>query len=129
MTVPNSRGGAVAAAVLNGTPSRARQALEHAHRPSRLEDAGRETANVVEKRIQTLVQTNRSVAQAVRDHARALHWSALNSGELKPLLLPEVNAARVGRPNWLPQRGFTGVVVDSRLRGTSAGRRPFKRIP
>jgi hypothetical protein len=156
MTVPNGIGGAVAAAVLNGTPSRARQALEHVwgrvgwKMQALITFTGsstilsvclgiaalnvvmkRESANVVERQIQTLVQTSRSVAQAVLDYAGGCTASSMNSGELKPLpaytdeafpgaqvslridcnrrlqfLLPEANSARVGRPNWLPQTGY-----------------------
>src|ERR1700730_5427791 len=46
----------------------------------------RESANVVEKQIQVLVQASRSVAPAILDNAGSCAVSRANSGELKPLL-------------------------------------------
>jgi hypothetical protein len=46
----------------------------------------RESANVVEKQIQMFVQSSRSVAPAILDHAGACMVSPMNSGGLKPLL-------------------------------------------
>jgi serine phosphatase RsbU (regulator of sigma subunit) len=90
----------------------------------------RESSNVVEKQIQMLVQTSRSVAPAMLDHAAI-------PGALKPLLaytdeaFPRAQASliledRAGvrsllsppdstgakLPDWLPETGFAGLVVD-----------------
>src|SRR5271163_946633 len=46
----------------------------------------RESANVVEKQIQVLVQASRSVAPAILEHAGDCAVSPSSSGELKPLL-------------------------------------------
>src|SRR5437870_8469109 len=46
----------------------------------------RESANVVEKQIQVLVQASRSVAPAILDHAGACAAPLENSVGLKPLL-------------------------------------------
>src|SRR3979409_1480638 len=46
----------------------------------------RESANVVEKQIQVLVQPSRSVAPAILDNAGSCTVSLANSSELKPLL-------------------------------------------
>jgi hypothetical protein len=46
----------------------------------------RESANVVEKQIQVLVQASRSVASAILDHAGPCTSSLADSGGLKPLL-------------------------------------------
>jgi hypothetical protein len=46
----------------------------------------RESANVVEKQIQLLVQASRSVAPAILDHAGACEDRPTDSGELKALL-------------------------------------------
>lgn len=97
----------------------------------------RESANVVEKQIQVLVQASRSVGPAILDHAGACTVSPANSGGLKALfaytdeafpqaqaslivedprgvrsLLPGPNPALVKHPDWLPGNGFTGLVVD-----------------
>src|SRR5947209_17436595 len=46
----------------------------------------RESANVVEKQIQVLVQASRSVAPAILDHAGVCVEPPTNAGGLKPLL-------------------------------------------
>jgi serine phosphatase RsbU (regulator of sigma subunit) len=95
-----------------------------------------ESANVVEKQIQLLVQTSRSVAPAILDHAGACTDQPRNSGGLKPLLaytdeafpqaqtsltvegpggvqslLPQAEPA-VTHPDWLAETDFAGLVVD-----------------
>ncbi|MDQ1472603.1 MAG: phosphoserine phosphatase RsbU/P [Bryobacterales bacterium] len=97
----------------------------------------RESANVVEKQIQILVQASRSVAPAILDHAGDCKEPLTKSGGLKPLLaytdeafpqaqasltvegphgvqslLPGPNLALVRRPDWLPDTGFSGPVVE-----------------
>jgi len=97
----------------------------------------RESANVVEKQIQMFVQSSRSVAPAILDHAGACMVSPMNSGELKPLLaytdeafpraqtsltiegatgaqvlLPGTATRAVKHPDWVPETGFAGLVVD-----------------
>jgi hypothetical protein len=97
----------------------------------------RESANVVEKQIQVLVQASRSVAPAILDHAGACTAPLKNSVGLKPLLaytdeaFPQAQASLVvesprgvqsvlpgsnrviGKPpDWLPDTGFAGLVVD-----------------
>ena len=99
--------------------------------------ARRESANVVEKQIQLLVQASRSVAPAILDHAGDCTDPRSHSGGLKALLaytdeafpqarvslfvdsphgeqslLPASNRAIIDFPNWLPQTGFAGLVVD-----------------
>jgi serine phosphatase RsbU (regulator of sigma subunit) len=97
----------------------------------------RESANVVEKQIQMLVEASRSVAPAILDHVDACTVPASDFGSLKPLLAyideafpegrasltvedkrgvrsllpgPELKGAK--SPDWLPETGFTGLVVD-----------------
>jgi serine phosphatase RsbU (regulator of sigma subunit) len=97
----------------------------------------RESANVVEKQIQMFVQASRSVAPAILDHAGACMVAPMNSGGLKPLLaytdeafpraqtfltiagatgaqvlLPGTAIPAVTHPDWVPETGFTGLVVD-----------------
>jgi serine phosphatase RsbU (regulator of sigma subunit) len=97
----------------------------------------RESANVVEKQIQMFVQASRSVAPAILDQVGACMVSPMNSGGLKPLLaytdeafpraqtsltvegatdarvLPAGTAKRaVKYPDWIPETGFAGLVVD-----------------
>jgi serine phosphatase RsbU (regulator of sigma subunit) len=97
----------------------------------------RESANVVEKQIQVLVQASRSVAPAILDHAGVCVETPTNAGGLKPLLaytdeafpraqasltvegpsgfqslLPRADPSLVKHPDWLPKTGFTGIVVD-----------------
>ena len=97
----------------------------------------RESANVVEKQIQMLVQASRSVAPAILDHAAACVAPPTNFGVLKPLLaytdqafpqaqaflivegargeqalLPGPASAVFQRPVWLPETGFAGLVAD-----------------
>jgi serine phosphatase RsbU (regulator of sigma subunit) len=97
----------------------------------------RESANVVEKQIQVLVQASRSVAPAILDHASDCEVPPTNSGVLKPLLaytdqafpqaqtflsvegsragqslLSGLDAAVFKRPGWLPETGFGGLVAD-----------------
>jgi serine phosphatase RsbU (regulator of sigma subunit) len=97
----------------------------------------RESANVVEKQIQVLVQASRSVAPAILDNAASCTVSWANSGGLKPLLaytdeafpqaqayltvegangvqslLSGPNSVLVRHPDWLPESDFAGLVVD-----------------
>jgi serine phosphatase RsbU (regulator of sigma subunit) len=97
----------------------------------------RESANVIEKQIQVLVQASRSVAPAILEHASYCEAPPTNSGVLKPLLaytdqafpqaqaflavegsrgvqssLSGLEAAVVKRPVWLPESGFGGLVAD-----------------
>jgi len=99
--------------------------------------ARRESANVVEKQIEVLVQTSRSVAPAILDHAGVCATPTNDFGWLKPLLaytdeafpqgqafltvedergvqslLPGPGLTSVKSPDWLPKTGFAGVVVD-----------------
>jgi serine phosphatase RsbU (regulator of sigma subunit) len=96
----------------------------------------RESANVVEKQIQMLVQASRSVAPAILDHAGACVVPP-NTAGLRPLLaytdeafpraqtyltveranraqalLPGSNLPGIERPDWLRDADFTGLVVD-----------------
>ena len=97
----------------------------------------RESASVVEKQIQVLVQASRSVAPAILDHAAACTATPKNSVGLKPLLaytaeafpqaqaslivesprgeqslLPGSDRVFVKHPDWLPDADFAGLVVD-----------------
>ena len=97
----------------------------------------RESANVIEKQIQVLVQATRSVAPAILDHAGACTAPTNDFGWLKPLLaytdeafpqgqasltvedkrgvqslLPGRRVTGVRNPDWLPETGFAGLVVD-----------------
>jgi len=97
----------------------------------------RESANVVQKQIQVLVQASRSVAPAILDHASACDAEPADSGGLKPLLaytdrafpqaqtyltvedargaqslLPGPDPAGVKKPGWLAETAFAGLVVD-----------------
>jgi serine phosphatase RsbU (regulator of sigma subunit) len=97
----------------------------------------RESANVVEKQIQVLVQASRSVAPAILDQVDTCTAPMTNSGWLKPLLaytdeafpqaqtyltvegatgvqslLPGPGPAGEEHPDWLPETGFAGLVVD-----------------
>jgi len=96
----------------------------------------RESANVVEKQVQMLLQASQSVGPAILDHADACVLPAKNSGSLKPLLAytdeafpqartdvvvrstkgmqPSVptDSAEVRNPDWLPEGRFAGLVVD-----------------
>ncbi len=97
----------------------------------------RESANVVDKQIQMLVQASRSVAPAILDHAAACVAPPTDFGVLKPLLaytdqafpqaqaflivegargeqalLPGPASAVFQRPVWLPETGFAGLVAD-----------------
>jgi serine phosphatase RsbU (regulator of sigma subunit) len=97
----------------------------------------RESSNIVEKQIQLLVQASRPVAPAILDHAdvcmgswpqsAVLHPLVAYTDEafpqaqtslavegtvgLKPLLLTQ-GPAIVRHPDWLPETGFSGLVVD-----------------
>jgi len=95
----------------------------------------RESANVVEKQIQVLVQASQSVAPAILDHAGACMGQPTNSANLRPLLaytdeafpqaqafltverdgsiqylLPKIDPPT--HPDWLHGTGFAGLVVD-----------------
>src|SRR3989454_1208340 len=97
----------------------------------------RESANIVEKQIQLLVQSSRSVASAILDHAGSCMEQPESSGALKPLLAytdeafpqgqtslalegtGDVQSVLLGSdrsgvetPDWVPESGFTGLVVD-----------------
>src|SRR6202790_5366052 len=96
----------------------------------------RESSNIVEKQIQLLVQASRSVAPAILDHAGACTAPLTNSGPFKPLQaytdevfpqaqtsltvkarsvqssLPGQDPAGIKHPAWVPETGFTGLVVD-----------------
>ena len=97
----------------------------------------RESTNVVEKQISTLVEASRSLAPAILDRAGTCVVQNANSGDIKPLvryaqgafpqasislaldfrrgslsLAPGEDLTNVRLPNWLPDAGFTGVVVD-----------------
>ena len=92
-----------------------------------------ERANIVEKQIQLLVQSSRSVASAILDHAGSCMEQPKSSGALKPLLaytdeafpqaqtsvavegatglkisLPTQSPTIVKHPDWLPETGFSG---------------------
>ena len=98
----------------------------------------RESANVAEKQIQTLVQASGSIATAVLDNVDGCSRESVNSGALKPLLaytdeafpgarislrtddplgarlLPaQVNASVNAKPAWLQQTVFNGLVADN----------------
>jgi hypothetical protein len=97
----------------------------------------RESTNIIEKQISTLVEASRGIAPAILDDAGTCVVQNVNSGDLKPLvryaqgafpqarisltvdfrkgspsLVPDEGLTNVGLPNWLPDTGFTGVVVD-----------------
>ena len=97
----------------------------------------RESANVVQKQVQVLVQASRSVAPAILDHAGACDAQPADSGGLRPLLaytdqafpqaqtylavedargvqslLPGTDPAGVKQPGWLSQTQFAGLVED-----------------
>jgi HAMP domain-containing protein len=96
----------------------------------------RESANVVEKQIQLLVETSRSVAPAILAHAGGCDDRAADSGGLKALLtytdqafpqaqtyltvesakgvqslLPGPVPLNVKHPDWMPASGFSGLVA------------------
>ena len=98
----------------------------------------RESANVAEKQIRTLVQASGSIASAVLDNVEGCSQERVNSGGLKPLLaytseafpgarislrlddsrgiqlLPSrTNASMIAKPDWLRQTAFTGLVADA----------------
>ena len=97
----------------------------------------RESTNIIEKQINTLVEASRSIAPAILDRAGTCVVRNVNSGDLKPLvryvrgtfpqarislgvdfgkgspsLGPDEGSTNVGFPNWLPDTGFSGIVVD-----------------
>src|SRR5436190_5189416 len=97
----------------------------------------RESANVLEKQIQVLVQASQSVAPAILDHAGACTAPPKNSDGLTPLLaytdeaFPQAQASLIvenargvqfalprskrvfgKHPDWLPHADFAGLVVD-----------------
>jgi hypothetical protein len=96
----------------------------------------RESTNVIEKQI-TLVEASRSIAPAILDRAGTCVVQNVNSGDLKalvryaqgafpqarislvvdfrkgsPSFVPDEGLTNAALPNWLPDTGFTGVVVD-----------------
>jgi serine phosphatase RsbU (regulator of sigma subunit) len=98
----------------------------------------RESANVAEKQILTLVQASGSIATGVLDNVDACSHERVNADGLKPLLayadeafpgarislrmddrlgmqlLPaQANASVIAKPDWLRQTGFTGLVADN----------------
>jgi hypothetical protein len=97
----------------------------------------RESANVVEKQIQMLVQASRSVAPAILDmpaiarrhrripagsspcwHIRTRRFPKLEASLIverpggEQSLLPGSDRVPVKHPNWLPDADFAGLVVD-----------------
>ena len=97
----------------------------------------RESTNVIEKQINTLVEASRSITPAILDRAAPCAVQDVNSGEFKPLTryvqgafpkgrislsvdfrqgshssVPDHGMADVDLPGWLPDTGFSGVVVD-----------------
>jgi serine phosphatase RsbU (regulator of sigma subunit) len=98
----------------------------------------RESANVAERQIQTLVQASGSIASAVLDNVDACAQERVNSSGLKPLLAytreafpgarislrmddsegtqllpPQTKASAITKPDWLRQTVFTGLVADN----------------
>src|SRR5258708_38080805 len=98
----------------------------------------RESANVAERQIQTLVQASGSIASAVLDNVDACAQERVNSSGLKPLLAytreafpgarislrmddsegtqllpPQTKASAITKPDWLQQTVFTGLVADN----------------
>jgi serine phosphatase RsbU (regulator of sigma subunit) len=98
----------------------------------------RESANVAEKQIQTLVQASGSIAPAVLDNVDGCSHEKVNSEGLRPLLAytreafpgarvslrmddsrgtqllpPQTNAFVVVKPDWIQQTAFTGLVADN----------------
>jgi serine phosphatase RsbU (regulator of sigma subunit) len=91
----------------------------------------RESANVVEKQILTLVQATRSIASAALDNVDGCVPERVNSNGLNALLAYAreafpgarislrvghnrgTNVAVIAKPDWLSQMGFTGLVADS----------------
>jgi serine phosphatase RsbU (regulator of sigma subunit) len=97
----------------------------------------RESTNIVEKQIQTLAQASESIAPAMLDRAGSCVGQNSSSSALKPLLaygreafpqatislavegskssqslLAREGSANVILPDWLPNPGFAGLVVD-----------------
>jgi serine phosphatase RsbU (regulator of sigma subunit) len=97
----------------------------------------RESTNIVEKQIQTLARASGSVAPAILDRAGSCVGQNLSSSALKPLLayskeafpqatislavegskgsqslLAREGLANVILPDWMPEAGFAGLVVD-----------------
>ena len=93
----------------------------------------RESTNVIEKQISTLIEASRGIAPAILDRSGSCVVQNVNSGDLKPLLqyaqgaFPQAKVSlaldfRKGSPsfvadegltnadlpNWLPYTGFTG---------------------
>ena len=98
----------------------------------------RESANVAEKQIQTLVQASGSIASAALDNVGGCSQQRLNPSGLKPLLAytseafpgarislrvddsrgtqllpPKTNASVLAKPAWLRQGVFTGLIADN----------------
>ncbi len=98
----------------------------------------RESANVAEKQIQTLVQGSGSIASAVLDNVDGCSQERVNSDGLKPLLAytreafpgariylrmddsqgtqllpPQTNPSVIAKPYWLQQRVFTGLIAGN----------------
>ena len=97
----------------------------------------RESTNVIEKQISTLVEASRSIAPAILDRAGNCVVQNVNSGDLEPLvwyaqrafpessislavnfrngspsLVSDEGLTTVSLPNWLPDTGFAGLVID-----------------
>jgi serine phosphatase RsbU (regulator of sigma subunit) len=97
----------------------------------------RESTNVIEKQINTIVEVSRGIAPAILDRSDTCVVQDVNSGDLKrlvryaqgafpearislvtnfregsPSLIPDDGLTSVGLPNWVPDTGFAGVVVD-----------------
>ena len=90
----------------------------------------RESANVVEKQIQMLVQASRSVAPAILDHAGACTASPSDSGGLKPLFaytdeaFPQAQASLIVEdlsPSWP-----SGSLLAASMAVTTVSPRPFR---
>ena len=81
----------------------------------------RESTSVIEKQINTLVEASRSIAPAILDRAGICAVPNANSRGLMPLTryvqsaFPQAQISLVTNrsyPHWLPDTGFTGIVVD-----------------
>ena len=84
----------------------------------------RESTNVIEKQIRTIVEASRSIAPAILERAGTSAAQPVNSGDLRLLIryvqgaFPQARISLTsdfregGFPDWLPDTGFTGIVVD-----------------
>ncbi len=74
----------------------------------------RESADVGEKQIQTLVQASGSIASAVLDNVDGCSQERVNSGELKPLLAYTSEAFPGARISLRMEDGLTASAVKTR---------------